>query len=101
MKPSTPNCARGRCDILTPKQSLVSQSCDLTNEMPSFVESGAVPGNCSGLWGNKMRVEFSIGDGGSDAAGSKSNRGSDTPTIGYEEIQTRNLVVMRNEMMQA
>ena len=47
----TSNRVDDRCDILTPKQSPVSRSCDLTEEMPSSVESGAGPSIRGGSWG--------------------------------------------------
>ena len=84
MKPLTPNHADSRRDIPTPKQSPVSRSCDLTYEMPSSVESGAVPGNSTSR-ATKRRVEFAIDDGGSDASGSKSKGGSGTKRTKREE----------------
>ena len=56
--------------------------------MLSSVESGDVPGNSSS-WVTKRRVEFAVADGGSDTSGSKSKEGSDTPTSGYEKMQSR------------
>ena len=88
MNPSTPIRDVGRCYMPTPKQSSISQSCDITEEMPSSVQSGAMPANSSS-WATKRRVEFAVADGGCDASGSESKEDSDTRTSGYAKMRPR------------
>ena len=82
-----PNRAGSRCDLPAPKQSPVSRSCSLSEEMPSSV--GAGPSSIRGgsmAMGTKRRVGFDI-KVGSNASGSKPKR-VDVPVIGYKAMQT-------------
>ena len=79
----TSNRAGGRCDIPTPATP-VSLSCTDTEPVPSSVGSGAGPLVRGSSWGTKRRVDFAIGDGESDASGSKSLKSK-----AYGAMQTR------------